>query len=262
MAMFSALKLSAAALYGGMSNAEKAATVRRFTDEAEPMILVGSMKGMSVGYNLQAQCHWAAFMDPPPSQPLGDSAAARAHRLGQTEPVEVVIMTVPQTFNDRQIQNNLRKAIPNVMAMMDRTIFGAEVGGGEATEEEELHVGRWVNYQGRLVPADEPGVAGLNLPVLEGMDLVKQILYNKMGHQVIDVEYQPGTAFPENSPGAITNEDAHATDATMVENVEEEQEETSSSGTSNEESEDDEEREVGETGEGGELDWFEGFEDE
>jgi hypothetical protein len=201
------------------------------------------MKGMSVGYNLQEQCHWAAFIDPPPSQPLGDWAAARVHRLGQTEPVEVVTMTVPHTFNDRQIQNNLRKAIPNVMAMMDQTIFGAEVGGGEATEEAELHVGRWVNYQGRLVPADEPGVAGLNLPVLEGMNLVKQILYNKMVHQVIDVEYQPGETSPENSPGVITNEDVHTTDTTTVENVEEEQaEETSSSGTSSEESEDDEER--------------------
>lgn len=90
----------------------------------------------------------------------------------------------------------------------------------------------------------------------------------------IDVEYQPGAASPENSPGVITNEDVHATDVTMAENVEEEQEEeTSSSGTSSEEqeeetsssgtsSEDDEEREVGETGEGGELDCFEGFEDE
>ena len=48
----------------------------------------------------------------------------------------------------------------------------------------------------------------------------------------IDVEYQPGAASPENSPGVITNEDVHATDVTIAENVEEEQEEeTSSSGT-------------------------------
>jgi hypothetical protein len=217
MAMFWAVGLSAAALYSGMTNAEKAATVKRFTDEAEPMILVGSMKGMSVGYNLQSKCHWAVFMDPPPSQPLGDSAAARVHRLGQTEPVEVVTLTVPNTFNDRQIQNNLRKAIPNVMAMMDSTIFGAETGGDVLEEENELQTGKWVNFKGRLILADDPEVAALDLPVLQGMDLVKQILFNKMGVEASSAALQDPAGSTENVSTANMAETASEIEETASE---------------------------------------------
>jgi hypothetical protein len=181
------------------------------------MILVGSMKGMSVGYNLQSKCHWAVFMDPPPSQPLGDSAAARVHRLGQTEPVEVVTLTVPNTFNDRQIQNNLRKAIPNVMAMMDSTIFGAETGGDVLEEENELQTGKWVNFKGRLILADDPEVAALDLPVLQGMDLVKQILFNKMGVEASSAALQDPAGSTENVSTANMAETASEIEETASE---------------------------------------------
>jgi hypothetical protein len=58
---------------------------------------------------------------------------ARVHRLGVPGPVEVVTHYSPKSVNDSQLKNNLRKAFPGTMVMMDNSIFGSHVGGEEAS---------------------------------------------------------------------------------------------------------------------------------
>jgi hypothetical protein len=139
---------------------------------------------MGTGFNLQESCQWVLFADDPPSEPIGAQAGARVHRLGVPGPVEVVTHYTPKSINDRQLKNNLRKAFPGTMAMMDNSIFGPHVGGEEASSsldhEEVIQVGTWVRFKGRIVPADDERVRDLNLERLKGTKVVQAILEQKM----------------------------------------------------------------------------------
>jgi hypothetical protein len=70
------------------------------------------------------------------------------------------------------------------MAMMDNSIFGSHVGGEEASssldEEEVVQVGTWVRFSGRIIPADDERVRGVNLKRLKSTKVVWAILEQKV----------------------------------------------------------------------------------
>ena len=121
-------------------------------------------------------------MYPPPSQRHGEQADGRTFRIGQKYACEFVAFSVPDTFNDRQVLNNLRKAIPSIITNLNNEIFGplSEMSAVNEEEEVELTIGQWVQHEGRLYPANDERVPA-GLPILEGQAIIDQILSNTMG---------------------------------------------------------------------------------
>lgn len=109
--------------------------------------MIGSFYTMSHGLNLQKSCHWVVFLDPPPSQQHGAQCAGRVYRLGQEETVELVTLNVENTFSDRQIRNNLRKATPGALASLNSTIFGGDL---LSSEMPQVYT-RWIQIASRLL---------------------------------------------------------------------------------------------------------------
>jgi hypothetical protein len=183
-AVFQKLQIPCACLAANLKGPDKVALISTFNSGERAMALIGNFCGMGTGFNLQESCQWVLFADDPPSEPIGAQAGARVHRLGVPGPVEVVTHYTPKSINDRQLKNNLRKAFPGTMAMMDNSIFGPHVGGEEASasldEEEVIQIGTWVRFNGRIVPADDERVRDLDLKRLKGTKVVQAILEQKM----------------------------------------------------------------------------------
>lgn len=183
-AILQAMNIDTEVYHAGLSAAEKGKLQGKFDGTNSPMVLIGSYATMSCGLNLQHRCHWGAFIDPPPSQQIGAQSCARIHRLGGQEDqiVEFVTFLTKKTFNERQVQNNLRKAIPGVLASLNNSIFGVNISTNDETDDLELDIGEWVQWEGRLVKANDPRLEqNHGLPILSGMDVVHQISDTEMG---------------------------------------------------------------------------------
>ena len=91
-------------------------------------------------------------------------AVGRVRRLGNPYPVVYVWeYCVPDSFNDRLIQLNLKKALPGIMAELIRQLFHSK---GEE-DDESMDLGDWIAYNGKLTAADAPEVQALHLPLLK-----------------------------------------------------------------------------------------------
>ncbi|KIW14655.1 hypothetical protein PV08_07439 [Exophiala spinifera] len=123
-----------------------------FNREDEPMVLIGSYVITSCGLNLQHRCHHVAFLDPPPSKATGEQAVARVHRVGQAEIVDAITFSTNKTFNDRQFLNNIRKAMPGLLASLNKRLFGRNITSAAFEDEEFVpDVGEWVKWQGVII---------------------------------------------------------------------------------------------------------------
>ena len=91
------------------------------------MVLVGSFGIMSCGLNLQARSHLAVFLEPPPSQSPGDQAISRFQRLGQAYSVELLTLAIDRSSNDRHFANDMREAMPGIVAAMNEEIFNGNI---------------------------------------------------------------------------------------------------------------------------------------
>lgn len=183
-AILKALNISTAVYHAHLSVTEKSMLQKTFNREDKPMVLIGSYAITSCGLNLQHRCHFGAFLDPPPSKAIGEQAGARIHRVGQEEVVDLVTFSTKGSFNDRQYTNNLRKAMPGLLASLNQRLFGRDVAVDVDPDDEEAipDLGEWVNWNGTLVPADSPELPeNHGIQHLAGWEVLNQILSDQMG---------------------------------------------------------------------------------
>jgi len=142
-AITQALKIDATVYHSSMNVREKAALQERFNSTNSPMIRIGSYYTLSFGLNLQHSCHWVVFLGPPPAQRVGDQAGSRVHRIGQEFTCELVTLLTKDTFNDRQILNNIRKAVPSIISLLNSHMFKPSLAM-DSDDAVELGLGDWV----------------------------------------------------------------------------------------------------------------------
>ncbi|KAK5065222.1 hypothetical protein LTR84_001060 [Exophiala bonariae] len=100
-------------------------------------------------------------------------SCARIHRVGQTKTVELIPFATKSTFNGRQVLNNLKKAVPGLLASLNSNLFGQDIACDDEDAGDDwandLQLGDWVELGGVLVPADDPGIrADAEVEVLTG----------------------------------------------------------------------------------------------
>jgi hypothetical protein len=175
--MLQALKIPTQVYHAGLTHKEKDELRKAFNENDKPLVMIGSYAVTSCGLNLHKRCHWGVFLDPPPSKPIGDQAGARIHRVGQDHPVQLITLTTKNSFNERQILNNLRKAIPGLLASLNQNLFGVDIiGVADKDSQLKPDLGQWVKFQGRWLPIGDPLLPiGHNLPVHEGWDFVEEV---------------------------------------------------------------------------------------
>jgi SNF2 family DNA or RNA helicase len=90
------------------STRDRAGVIARFQDEAGPPVLLISLQAGGTGLNLTAADH-VFLLDPWWNPAVEDQAAARAHRIGQTRPVEIHRLVAADTVEDRVLELQRRK---------------------------------------------------------------------------------------------------------------------------------------------------------
>lgn len=187
-AILEAVGVKVACYHAGLSKAQKISMIDNFnkpltrTGSATPMVFLTTIALAGVGLNLQYNCHHAIIPDPPSSQSAYDQAMTRLHRIGQENPVKGFTLIGKNSFNMRTQDNTLRKAAPGALASIDKNLFEFSVSELEDGHV-ELNLNDWVNYEGMLVPADDPRVQGRELNVLSGYDVLKALLSNRLGQE-------------------------------------------------------------------------------
>lgn len=142
------------------------------------------------GLDLQRLCHNSHLFDPAYSDPVQKSAVDCCRRVGQLYYVVVVEYAVQSSFNDYQITNNLKKAIPGIMSELNRRLIS---GGHSETEEKgmesldkAINLGRWTVHDGHLVKIDSlPEDLQADARTLEADELAKAIFEESRGDVVV-----------------------------------------------------------------------------
>ncbi len=126
----SALRLPFLSLTGNTSPAQRGKVVQRFQDLEVPVLLV-SLKAGGVGLNLTA-ADTVIHMDPWWNPAVEEQATARAHRIGQHQPVFVYKLVVEGSIEERMLELQARK-----LALSD-SVLGHDAEGAAKFDEADL----------------------------------------------------------------------------------------------------------------------------
>ncbi|WP_411880340.1 DEAD/DEAH box helicase [Polaromonas sp. YR568] len=136
-----ALQLPWLSLTGDTSPQKRGALVRKFQSKTVPILLV-SLKAGGVGLNLTA-ADTVIHVDPWWNPAVEAQATARAHRLGQDQPVFVYKLVVEGSIEERMLELQARKA-----ALAEGVLGSDGEGAGKFTPED---------LQALLAPLDPAG---------------------------------------------------------------------------------------------------------
>jgi SNF2 family DNA or RNA helicase len=98
--------------------------------------LGSSYRCSGIGMNLQKIGRFVHLLDPAPTEAAQNQAVGRSYRVGSTRDVLVIEYFVSGTFNEKQVNNQILKAIPGLMALVDRTKVAESFAQGGASEGE------------------------------------------------------------------------------------------------------------------------------
>ncbi len=126
----SALRLPFLSLTGNTRPAQRGDVVQRFQNQEVPVLLV-SLKAGGVGLNLTA-ADTVIHMDPWWNPAVEEQATARAHRIGQGQPVFVYKLVVEGSIEERMLELQARK-----LALSD-SVLGHDAEGAAKFDEADL----------------------------------------------------------------------------------------------------------------------------
>jgi len=184
-ACLQALRISNACYSSELSHSERSELVNAFTTQQNSChVFVGGFNVGSVELNLQTLCNHCIEFDSPPNKGIQDQAIGRLRRLNQPYTVEKFELSVEQSFQNRQIQNSLRKAIPGALAELSVDVEETNNRDAEEgdTEKKQYNIGDWYLVDGDLIQGPDPRVN--HLPVeqrLKPAQFVEAILDSQRG---------------------------------------------------------------------------------
>ncbi|WP_422842834.1 DEAD/DEAH box helicase [Acidovorax sp. M2(2025)] len=146
-----ALALPYLTLTGQSPPRERGAVVKRFQaqDDTSAPILLVSLKAGGVGLNLTA-ADTVIHLDPWWNPAVQEQATARAHRIGQEQPVFVYSLVVEGSIEERMLELQARKAA------LASGVLGHDAEGAVKFSEADLHA--------LLAPLTEPANNPLGIP--------------------------------------------------------------------------------------------------
>ena len=149
--MLDTLVLPYLTLTGQTPPRERGAVVKRFQaqDETSAPILLASLKAGGVGLNLTA-ADTVIHLDPWWNPAVEEQATARAHRIGQEQPVFVYKLVVEGSIEERMLELQERKAA------LAHGVLGHDAEGTVKFSEADLHA--------LLAPLTEPANNPLGIP--------------------------------------------------------------------------------------------------
>lgn len=149
--MLDTLALPYLTLTGQTPPRERGAVVKRFQaqDETSAPILLASLKAGGVGLNLTA-ADTVIHLDPWWNPAVEEQATARAHRIGQEQPVFVYKLVVEGSIEERMLELQERKAA------LAHGVLGHDAEGAVKFSEADLHA--------LLAPLSEPANNPLGSP--------------------------------------------------------------------------------------------------
>jgi len=149
--MLDTLALPYLTLTGQTPPRERGAVVKRFQaqDETSAPILLASLKAGGVGLNLTA-ADTVIHLDPWWNPAVEEQATARAHRIGQGQPVFVYKLVVEGSIEERMLELQARKAA------LAHGVLGHDAEGAVKFSEADLHA--------LLAPLTEPANNPLGIP--------------------------------------------------------------------------------------------------
>lgn len=149
--MLDTLALPYLTLTGQTLPRERGAVVKRFQaqDETSAPILLASLKAGGVGLNLTA-ADTVIHLDPWWNPAVEEQATARAHRIGQDQPVFVYKLVVEGSIEERMLELQARKAA------LAHGVLGHDAEGAVKFSEADLHA--------LLAPLTEPANNPLGIP--------------------------------------------------------------------------------------------------
>lgn len=123
-------KYNAVAVYGDVSRKDQDAAIQTFIRDPQCRIIQLQIQAGAFGLDgLQEVCADVLFLEIPPVPTWFHQAAARAHRVGQANPVLVRVAVAEGTCNVRQFDDLMNKdaligkVIPNIKDLRD-SVFG------------------------------------------------------------------------------------------------------------------------------------------
>lgn len=148
------------------------------TSPNQAWVFIGGFYMVSVGLNLQGNCHHQLNFDTPQNRGIGDQATGRLLRMMQRYTVMRIELNVEVSFQSRIIELNLMKALEGGAAEL-----GIDVIKEKTIEdgEQRISIGKYYMLDGMPLKEGDPRLKGLKLDRLSVLGLVMAIFNNQHG---------------------------------------------------------------------------------
>lgn len=151
--------LSAKVFHAHLDQNSRHELIRDFTTKpSECMVLVCSYYVNCSGLNLQAICRNVHLFDIPSSNAIAMQSMGRVIRVGQKRIIKVYEYFVEETFNVRQLSNNMNKVVPNMVAELNTQMINMAFD----EETKEIDLGFWARK-------DDGSIQQVSKEVFEGL---------------------------------------------------------------------------------------------
>ncbi|KAM0123353.1 hypothetical protein ACHAP3_011196 [Botrytis cinerea] len=183
--IFKALGLESIAFTSELTTEERNAKISEFTKANGSPIFIGGFTISVCGFNLHPSCNHSAFFDTGPNKGSEQQAGGRIRRMGQEFDCENYEFSVANSFQNRQNQSNILKALPNAMAELSINL--SEEVDETAVEDAQYKItcDGWYLLNGELIQAPDPRLDDLTLPPLSPSELVASILMLARGENIM-----------------------------------------------------------------------------
>lgn len=146
------------------TEAEREQVIQVFTENpTEAMVLVSVYSLSAIGLNLQPLCWWVHLLESYYNISIGNQCIHRFCRVGSPAAfIHVLEYHLEEEFSNQELKRSISKAIPEVMAMLNRTIFGNLEADDPNTT---IDLGEWIWEDGRLVRMEDAVLSPNEIPV-------------------------------------------------------------------------------------------------
>ncbi len=135
------------------------------------------------GYNFQHSCWHLHCYEVSLNEGITAQAIGRNRRIGcPSDVVYVYLYYIQGTFDDRQMTNNMIKAMPQVFAELNREIFSGE---GDSDKDVVCDIGQWTMVAGQLTRWEDRPNDGVTREVYSPYKLMVHLMVACKGQYVV-----------------------------------------------------------------------------
>ena len=182
------IDINAQTLNQSLKYSERRELINRFQNDIECCnVLVCSYFMKVYDLNLQQQCHNVHLFNSSPFTSIEKQTIDRCRRVDQRYYVRVFEYYLRHSFNDRQVFNNLRKTLLEMMTELNTRLL-REKDEDEKDANQLMQLNQWIRYNEQLIRLNDVFLHDKDSKAMLNSQTLIKVIMNDMRNEIVVID--------------------------------------------------------------------------